>query len=59
MRIFIGAVGFWFWGSIVEVVRKAINTHSSRPFSFAILFAKRSEGEVIAKDTSKLEHINY
>jgi hypothetical protein len=23
-RIFIGVVGFWFWGTIVEVVLKAI-----------------------------------
>jgi hypothetical protein len=58
-RIFIGVVGFWFWVAIIEGVLKAINTLSSRPFSFAVPFAKRSEGKVIAFSTSKLGHINY
>jgi hypothetical protein len=44
---------------VVEVVLKAIKPISSRPFSFAVTFAKRSEGKVIAKDASELEHTNY
>jgi hypothetical protein len=47
MRIFIGVVGFWFWGSIFEVMRKAIG------FDESVSIAGGASG-AIAKDASEV-----
>jgi hypothetical protein len=73
-RIFIGVVGFWFWGAIreypscgiVEVVLKAISLLAPKAITFpSERFANGTaklngldESVSITKDASKLEHIN-
>jgi hypothetical protein len=57
MRIFIGAVGFWFWGSIVEVVRKAITFPSERFANGTAKLNGLDESVSIAGGTSEV--LNY